>query len=77
MASTGVAKNTMIGTPATAMMIVCPICNCEAFRLLAPAPAPFAGKVGDRLPSGKWRITTAECIACGEQCEPFAPYERS
>ena len=29
---------TLVGTPATAMMIVCPVCNCESFRLLAPAP---------------------------------------
>jgi hypothetical protein len=59
--------------PAGSLMIVCPICNCESFRLLAPAPK--GGIVGERLPVGKHRITTAECITCGEQCEPFAPYE--
>lgn len=65
----------LVGKEAGSMMVLCPICNCESFRLLAPAPK--AGKIGDRMPAGKWKITTAECIACGEQCEPFAPYERS
>jgi hypothetical protein len=69
-----VANSELTGTPATCMMIICPICSCESFRLLAPVSS---GKVGDRLPAGKWRITTAECIACGEQCYPFADYARS
>lgn len=70
-----VANSELTDKPAGCLMIVCPHCNCESFRLLAPAPK--GGKIGDRLPTGKWRITTAECIACGEQCEPFAPYSPS
>lgn len=65
----------LIGKAAGSLMIVCPQCSCESFRLLAPAPT--GGKLGERRPAGKWKITTAECIACGEQCEPFAPYARS
>ena len=67
--------STLIGKPAGSIMIACPNCDSDAFRLLGPAPQ--GGKIGDRLPPGKHVITTAECITCGEQCEPFAPYERS
>jgi len=66
------SRTELTGKPAGSMMVVCPLCNCESFRLLAPAPE--GGKIGDRLPPSKWRITTAECIACGEQCHPFADY---
>jgi hypothetical protein len=64
----------LIGKKAGSMMVLCPVCNGESFRLLAPAP--HEGKIGDLLPTGKWKVTTAECITCGEQCEPFAPYAR-
>jgi hypothetical protein len=67
-----VSNSELTGKPAGCLMIVCAHCNCESFRLLAPAPA--GGKLGERLPIGKHRITTAECIACGEQCYPFADY---
>lgn len=66
------SNSELIGKAATCRMIVCPHCNCESFRLLAPYSG--GGTLGERLPSGKHRITTAECIACGEQCEPFAEY---
>lgn len=62
--------NSLEGKPAGSLMIVCPTCGGADFKLLGPAPQ--GGRIGERISTGKHAITTAECIACGEQCYPFA-----